>query len=96
MSISPDQPHDGTVVLIGEQWGTFPQWRDFSGAGQNTKIITDDVGNDWILYHAIERKNPWLRPNFIRRPLMLSQVEWESGWPVIKYIYNSANPAFEL
>ena len=94
MSMTTTQPHDGTVLMIGEAYQQFPKWRDFGGPGQNTKIITDNDGNDWIMYHAIERKNPWLRTNFIRRPLMLSQVIWVNGWPEIKYFYNEINPSF--
>jgi arabinan endo-1,5-alpha-L-arabinosidase len=94
MSMTSTQPHDGTVILIAEEYENFPKWRDFAGPGQNTKIITDNDGNDWIMYHAIERKEPWLRANFIRRPLMLSQVKWVDQWPVIMNTYNEVNPKF--
>ncbi len=94
MSMTPDQPHDGTVILIAEEYEAFPAWRNFAGPGQNTKIITDDAGNYWMMYHAIERNEPWLRPGFIRRPLMLSQIKWVNGWPEVTYLANEINPVF--
>lgn len=94
MRMDVAQPHDGTVIVIGEAYEQFPRWRDFTGPGQNTKIITDDAGNDWIMYHAIERKELWLKTNFIRRPLMISQIVWNDGWPEIQYLYSYINPEF--
>ena len=95
MSMTTAQPHDGTVILIAEDYQEFSRWREFAGPGQNTKIITDDNGNDWIMYHAIDRSEPWLRPNFMRRPLVLSQVKWVDGWPEIIYKNNEVNPKFK-
>ena len=30
----------------------------FVGTGHNSEIVTDEAGNDWVLYHAVSVKNP--------------------------------------
>ncbi len=50
----------------------------FVGTGHNSEIITDDTGNDWILYHAVDVKNP------DGRVLMLDNVKWIDNWPVVE------------
>lgn len=50
----------------------------FVGAGHNSEIVTDDAGNDWMLYHGVSVANPH------GRVLLLDKVEWKSGWPVVK------------
>ena len=49
----------------------------FVGTGHNSEIVQDDKGNDWMVYHAVSRANP------TGRVLMLDQVRWENGWPVV-------------
>lgn len=48
----------------------------FSSPGHCSRIITDDIGNDWLLYHAYPNNK-----NF--RCLMLDKVEWKNGWPIV-------------
>ena len=49
------------------------------GPGHNSEIVTDDNGDDWILYHGYMAENP---DN--GRVLFLDKVEWVDGWPVVK------------
>lgn len=49
----------------------------FVGAGHNSEIVTDEVGNDWMFYHAVSTKKPE------GRVLMLDQVSWTNGWPTV-------------
>jgi arabinan endo-1,5-alpha-L-arabinosidase len=49
----------------------------FVGNGHCSEIVQDDAGNDWILYHGIDVDNP------DGRILLLDQVKWVDGWPVI-------------
>lgn len=52
---------------------------DFIGPGHNSQIVTDDAGNEWVFYHAIDVKNPE------GRVLMMSNLLWdEEGWPYIE------------
>lgn len=56
----------------------------FAGPGHNARIITDDDGTDWFLYHAIDRGKPTVASGANRRSLMLDKLTWENGWPAIK------------
>ena len=47
----------------------------FSSPGHCSRIITDDAGQDWILYHGYPNDKDY-------RCLMLDRVNWVDGWPV--------------
>ncbi|RHJ81555.1 family 43 glycosylhydrolase [Parabacteroides sp. AM08-6] len=49
----------------------------FVGTGHNSEIVEDAKGNDWIFYHAVSKANP------TGRVLMMDQVRWQNGWPVV-------------
>lgn len=65
------------VVEASEQW---------LAPGHNT-IIQDDAGEDWILYHAINRKNHRISDDHhvnSRRVLLLDRIVWhDDGWPEV-------------
>lgn len=52
------------------------------GPGHNA-IATDDEGQDWIVYHAIDPGNDRLGGGATRRPVLLDRIEWVDGWPVV-------------
>lgn len=58
----------------------------FKGPGHNAEFLTDREGTDWILYHAVNVRDPQ------GRKLMLDRVEWINGWPVI----NDGTPSLEI
>lgn len=61
-----------TVIIKKNQ-----QW---IGPGHNSEIITDDEGQDWIMYHAYSAKTP-----DVGRVLMLDRLKWDAmGWPSIE------------
>ncbi len=68
----------GTLILEGNE--------KFAGPGHNSRIITDDAGTDWLLYHAVVKEKPFLIGNSgaTRRPLMLDKIIWKDGWPEIE------------
>lgn len=72
----------GTVILAfnGEPGKNSKQ---FVGPGHNA-IITDDQGNDWIIYHAINEDDPRLLNGATKRPLMIDRMIWKDGWPTVK------------
>lgn len=50
----------------------------FVGTGHNAEIITDDYGDDWMIYHS------FLRSDIGRgRVLMMDQLKWKDGWPYV-------------
>jgi arabinan endo-1,5-alpha-L-arabinosidase len=65
----------GFPVLMGNSF--------FAGPGHNS-VITDDAGNDYIVYHAFNTKEPGNYGNSPRRSLMIDLLEWdENGWPFV-------------
>ena len=51
----------------------------FAGPGHHSGIVTDEAGQDWLLYHCYDARNGWNG-----RLLFLGRVDWdEDGWPVI-------------
>ncbi|WP_444684434.1 family 43 glycosylhydrolase [Alkalicoccus luteus] len=64
----------GTVILSGSD--------AFAGPGHNA-ILTDDEGQDWILYHAVDQDEPWIGSGTTRRPLMLDPIDWDNDWPEV-------------
>lgn len=65
----------GTLVLMGNE--------EIVGPGHHSKIVKDDEGTDWLLYHAIQKNNGKVSSGASRRMLMLDKVVWTEGWPVI-------------
>ncbi|WP_053218429.1 family 43 glycosylhydrolase [Virgibacillus senegalensis] len=66
----------GTTILTADADSKF------AGPGHNA-IITDEDGEDWIVYHAIEKEDPLLWTGASRRPLMIDPINWQDGWPAV-------------
>jgi len=70
---------DGTILTENDRW---------QAPGHNSLII-DEHGQDWLLYHAIDRQQPTFdaindEQGYSRRVMLLSKVEYtEEGWPFI-------------
>lgn len=54
-----------------------------AGPGHNARLIADDEGTDWFLYHGIDRDKGKVSSGASRRMLMLDKVTWRDGWPEI-------------
>ena len=63
----------------------------YVGPGHNS-VITDDEGQDWMVYHAIAVDYPKFGNGVTRRPLMIDPIRWEDGWPVITDALPSLEP----
>lgn len=60
------------------------------GPGHNAPLITDNNGDDWMLYHAMDVNNPVIN-GVNQRALFLDKVNWDSeGWPLVNDGYPSA------
>ena len=58
-----------TTIISGND-----RWR---GPGHNSEIITDDNGDDWLLYHSYDMNN-----NCDGRLMLLDKITWsKDGWP---------------
>jgi arabinan endo-1,5-alpha-L-arabinosidase len=76
-----DEPRVGGTPVIsmnGNRW---------VGTGHNA-VITDRAGQDWMLYHAIDRTDPYLAApnplNINKRPMLLDRLTWTGGWPSVR------------
>ena len=63
-----------TTIIEGNE-GADGRWK---GPGHNSEIITDDEGQDWLLYHSYDKNN-----NFNGRLMLLDKITWQNDWPVI-------------
>jgi arabinan endo-1,5-alpha-L-arabinosidase len=55
------------------------------GTGHNA-VFTDLAGQDWFLYHAVDRHDPSFAfdPTFSKRPALLDRLDWVDGWPAVR------------
>jgi len=81
LGVRLDQPVVGgtpVISLNGNRW---------VGPGHNS-VIRDEAGQDWFVYHAIDRRDPYLEqpnPNMInKRPMLLDRLDWVDGWPSVR------------
>jgi len=65
-----------TLVQNGNAW---------IGAGHNA-VVTDLAGQDWMVYHALDRADPYLdgTEGVNERPMLLDRLDWVKGWPVVR------------
>ena len=66
----------GTPVLSmnGNRW---------VGPGHNA-TFADAKGQDWMVYHAIDRNRPYFADGGSRRPAMMDPIHWIDGWPRVR------------
>lgn len=82
----------GTPVLSmnGNRW---------VGTGHNA-VFTDFAGQDWVVYHAIDRHDPFrggapLSEFQVKRPALMDPLDWIDGWPTVRGGYwASDEPVF--
>ena len=68
-----------TIIRGNSKW---------AGPGHNSEIITDDNGDDWIMYHAYNAQQ-----EDRGRVLMLDKITWDAaGWPSVNDGYPSSTP----
>jgi arabinan endo-1,5-alpha-L-arabinosidase len=69
--------NDGAVVRRGERW---------IAPGHNS-VFTDAAGQDWIAYHAIDAKRPYMTGDGrggVRRVMLIDRINWRDGWPTVE------------
>jgi arabinan endo-1,5-alpha-L-arabinosidase len=71
--LGPFEKLENNPILQGDEHVLAP--------GHNA-IVSDDAGQDWIVYHAMDKQaNPL--GDASRRNLYIDKIEWRDGWPVI-------------
>ncbi len=85
--LGPYVDRDG-IALLADRVGGTPvlgaggnRW---VGPGHNT-VVTDRAGQDWLLYHAVDRDDPYFaQTTMTKRPLLLDPLDWVGGWPLVR------------
>ena len=70
----------GRPLLNGHYEVVLHGNKHFVGPGHNAEIVTDDAGQDWLLYHSYVRHH-----SDEGRQLLLDPINWENGWPSISH-----------
>jgi arabinan endo-1,5-alpha-L-arabinosidase len=88
--LGPYVDRSGGSLLEGRVGGSVAismNGNEWVGTGHNA-VFTDFDGQDWFLYHAIDRYNPYFAdPNPFRvnkRHLMMDALDWIGGWPTVR------------
>jgi beta-xylosidase len=86
-----------TESRVGGSIVITPNGNKWIGTGHNA-VVTDLAGEDWFVYHAIDRGDPYLNEPFgiNERPMLLDRLDWVGGWPTVRggaWASESAEPA---
>jgi beta-xylosidase len=86
-----------TESRVGGSIVITPNGNKWVGTGHNA-VVTDLSGQDYFVYHAIDRSDPYLdEPYGINeRPMLLDRLDWINGWPTVRggaWASESAEPA---
>lgn len=78
----------GVPLLASRAGGTpalFQNGNRWIGSGHNA-IATDLTGQDWIVYHAVDRGDPYLNgtDGIPQRPMLIDRLDWVDGWPAVR------------
>ncbi|MEV4347988.1 family 43 glycosylhydrolase [Actinoplanes sp. NPDC049596] len=85
--LGPFTDRDGLRLDVSRAGGTpviAPNGNRWVGTGHNG-LVTDRRGQDWFVYHAIDRADPYLDEPFgiNERPMLLDRLDWIGGWPTV-------------
>jgi len=74
-----------TESRVGGSIVITPNGNKWVGTGHNA-VVTDLSGQDWFVYHAIDRSDPYLDEPFgiNERPMLLDRLDWIDGWPTVR------------
>ena len=86
--LGPYVDRDGASLLAGRVGGTpvlSMNGNRWVGTGHVTSL-TDFAGQDWMLFHAVDRNDPYFTGavGFTKRPLLMDPLDWVDGWPTVR------------
>jgi hypothetical protein len=87
--LGPFTDRDGLRLDVSRAGGTpviAPNGNRWVGTGHNG-LVTDRRGQDWLVYHAIDRNDPYLDEPFgiNERPMLIDRLDWAGGWPTVNH-----------
>ena len=74
-----------TESRVGGSIVVTPNGNKWIGPGHNA-VVTDLSGEDYFVYHAIDRADPYLDEPFgiNERPMLIDRLDWIDGWPTVR------------
>ncbi len=85
--LGPYTDREGVSLLAGQVGGTpvlSANGNRWVGPGGGM-AFTDGAGQDWFLYHAVDRTDPYFAGSIAtKRPALLDRLDWVDGWPVVR------------
>jgi beta-xylosidase len=86
--LGPFLDRQGISMLASRTGGSIvitPNGDRWVGTGHNA-LVSDPSGQDWFVYHAIDRNVPYLDEPFgiNRRPMLVDRLDWVNGWPTVR------------
>jgi len=86
--LGPFTDRDGVAITATRVGGTpllAQNGNRWVGTGHNT-VVTDFAGQDWIVYHAVDRDDPYYagQGTYTKRPVLIDPLDWIDGWPVVR------------
>lgn len=86
--LGPFTDQDGVAITSTRVGGTpmlAQNGNRWVGTGHNT-VVTDLAGQDWIVYHAVDRNDPYYsgQATYTKRPVLIDPLDWVRGWPVVR------------
>lgn len=84
----PYVDREGVPLLQSRAGGTpviAPNGNEWVGTGHNA-VVADLAGQDWFVYHAIDRNDPYLTgtSGINERPMLIDRLDWIDGWPTVR------------
>ena len=85
------------VARAGYAMGPYTHMGEIKGTGSSVilkldsawlapghnSIVADCKGNQWIIYHAIDRKIAAKKNEESRRLILIDRIVYKNGWPVV-------------
>ncbi|HVD28507.1 MAG TPA: family 43 glycosylhydrolase, partial [Mycobacteriales bacterium] len=86
--LGPFVDRRGIPLLASRTGGSIvitPNGNRWVGTGHNA-VVSDASGQDWFVYHAIDRNVPYLTgtSGINRRPMLIDRLDWINGWPTVR------------
>ena len=74
-----------TESRVGGSIVVTPNGNKWIGPGHNA-VVTDLSGEDFFVYHAIARSDPYLDEPYgvNERPMLIDRLDWVDSWPTVR------------